>query len=407
MRVFFHSTAISLHSHTDGFPASNGTVPPLHPTINQWRSAFDTTGNRGNMIHAEAIMRLLDRNVNRSVAGNLGRARQVLGDRFADEMRRNFDVVVLSMANCVSKNRDPSVLVAALRELEVPVYVFGVGMQTSLPEGAIDELSPATQDLIREFAKAEYFSVRGEKTAAWLRSVGCAPHTVGGCPSLYAFPSRISRVDYSRVPDVARLVTGGYIAEQNLDDSRPKFRRGRAIVRVFRNTPAAYVMQGEPFSYAGLVDEPGVFDAALSQLDAERLNRYVAERFNVQLPFNRYFFFDQPSTWRQAMSTYGAFIGDRFHGGIACLQASVPAAFIATDQRMRELCEYFAFPHTAFGDIGDGGVEEAIPALFTADANDQFHERYRTRLTAFRRDMADAGLSLADNRSIDDLLSSP
>ncbi len=404
MRIYFHSTAISLHRHIEGVPYSNGTFAPLHPAIDQLKAAFNTTGNRGNMIHAEAIMRLLDRNVGRCAAGNIVHVQKQLGDRFTSEMSRQFDLIVLSMANCVTKNRNHERLVDALEQLEIPVYVFGVGMQDPLPDGEIEKLTPSTQQLLHMFTKSEFFSVRGERTAAWLRSVGCPPHTIGGCPSMYAFPTRMAAIDFSAPPDPANLVTGGHISENNLNGSRKGFRRGHELVRVFRESPASYVMQDEPFHFHGLVEKPGVYDAALSELDAKALNGYISDALEIDLPFRRYYFFDQPATWRRAMTQYDAFFGDRFHGGVASMQASVPAAFITSDQRMVELSEYFALPRTTFGEIGEGGVRDVLGELFSADANVRFHEHYRMRLAQFRRDMADAGLNLAETRPIDDLL---
>lgn len=370
------------------------------------RPGFNMTGNRGNMIHSEAIMRLLDRNGGRSASGNLVHVKKQLGDQFAEEMSRQFDIVVLSMANMVTKNRDHTLLVEALNALDVPIYVFGVGMQDKLPEGAIDKLTPSTQELLKIFSKAEFFSVRGERTAAWLNSVGCPPHTVGGCPSLYAFPASVAGIDYRNPPRREALVTGGHISENNLNGTRPRFRRGTALIRAFRDTPASYVMQDEMFNYHDLVDVPGVFNPALDRLDAERLNTYIFEKLGVALPFQRYYFFDQPAAWRQAMVHYDAFVGDRFHGGVACLQVGVPAVFITSDQRMTELSEYYGAPATTFRDF-DGTVEEVIPSMFTAENHDRFHETYRERLAQFRQDMNDAGLKLADDRPISEIARKP
>lgn len=404
MRIYFHSTAVSLHRHIEGFAYSNGTFAPLHPTITQLKPSFHTTGNRGNMIHSEAIMRLLDRNVGRCASGNIVHVQSQLKDRFVSEMNRQFDLVVLSMANCVTKNRDHTKLVEVLEQLEIPVYVFGVGMQDPLPEGNPKPLTESTQRLIQIFAKCEFFSVRGERTAAWLRSVGCEPHTIGGCPSLYAFPNRISQIDYSRVPSPHRLVTGGHISENNINGVRKGFSRGYDLVRVFKGATSSYVMQDEIFHYSGLVDKPGVFDSALNELDAAQLNGYALRSLGIDLPFSRYYFFDQPATWRRAMAQYEAFVGDRFHGGVASMQASVPAAFITSDQRMTELAEYFGVPMTLFSDIGEGGVADILGDLFTKEANDRFHEAYRARLGQFRNDMSNAGLKLADDRPLDELL---
>lgn len=404
MRIYFHSTAVSLHRHIEGVPYSNGTFAPAYPTISQLRPGFDTTGNRGNMIHSEAIMRILDRNVGRCASGNLHHLSRQLGDRFTSEMNRQFDAVVLSMANCVTKNRDAAGLVDALERLEVPIYVFGVGMQDALPKGRLDLLTPSTQRLVEIFGQAEFFSVRGRRTAAWLRSVGHEPDTIGGCPSLYLFPQRIAALDFAAVPRADRLVTGGHISENNLNGSRPRFKRGHQLVDAFRGTPATYVFQDEPFHYSGLVEEPDVYDASLCEIDAPRLNSYMQDKVGVSLPFDRYLFFHDPATWRVAMRGFDAFVGDRFHGGVACLQASVPAAFVTSDQRMTELAEYYRLPSTTFADLDGASVPDVLDSLFTSDANDAFHERYRARLQRFQKDLRNAGLPVADPRPIDQLL---
>jgi hypothetical protein len=52
------------------------------------------------------------------------------------------------------------------------------------------------------------------------------------------------------------------------------------------------------------------------------------------------------------------------------MQAGIPALFIASDVRMRELCEYVGFPHTTFKEIEENGLDDEVRNKLSKDRFD-------------------------------------
>lgn len=407
-RLFFHSTALTIFRPIEGIPGVTGTPPNAHSTIDYLKRTMSTTGNKGNMVHAEAVLKLFTTNQARSVVGNLANLQKAIGDDFTAYLDQRFDGVVLSLANFIRRGQNHTSLVEALTATQVPIYVFGAGMQDPLPPKLDAPLTESTQALIRLLGeKAKLFAVRGETTASWLKSVGVENTVVLGCPSMYVYPRSILSVKPpASLQGELRVLTAGHVSESNIDGSRKGFTRGKDIVEVMEGFNADYVFQDEPFQFYDLVSRELMYDDALGKFDSETMNRYILDKTGIKLPFKDYFWFHDVASWRQFTRHYDVYVGDRFHGGVVCLQAGVPVMMIATDQRMQELAGYFGIPHTDFDTLKQRGLRDVTAEKMSPEAMQNFRATYLTRLANFKSVMDKFGFNLANAAQINAALAS-
>ncbi|GAB3334317.1 polysaccharide pyruvyl transferase family protein [Marilutibacter aestuarii] len=398
-RIYFHSTAQTLHRQVDPAPYTNGLPCPAVNTIEDLKPSFSLTGNKGNMVHAEAVLKLLNVNRSRSCVGNLSHLHKALGKGFGEYMRSHFDFVVLSMANFIRKGMNHTGLVAVLKEVDVPLVVFGAGMQTPVQDPGV--LHPSTRELLDLLnKKCTLLGVRGEKTSEFMKSLGLHNHKILGCPSLYVYPKNILSIKAAGYSPGCRWATAGHVSYNNLDGSRPGFKRASTFLDCMEGVRPDYVFQDEVFSYADIESRPDVYDDATGRLSAEVINDFFKQRLGLKLPFTDYYWFNEVSQWRQYMMRVDFYLGDRFHGGVAGLQAGVPAIFIAGDQRIDELTDFFGMPKTTFSELKQSGVEAIVEEQCSLEALTVFKTRYRKRLEPFVKAVESAGLSLVNRNQL-------
>lgn len=407
MRIFFHSSAQAIYRHAVGIPACNGTPVLAKSTIRYLQKAHFLTGNKGNMIHSEALLKLFEYNNSRSSVGNLCHVFQSFKspNEYQTYIKNNFDCVFLSMANFIRKNMNHTNLVQVLEQTNIEIYVFGAGMQDKLPPD-LSKLSESTQQLLKIFnTKARLFGVRGEYTQNWLQEVGFKNTQLLGCPSMYVYP--LSVINGLKTSSIAgnKLLTAGHISKKNLMGTASKAKRALGIVEIFQHFSPSYVFQDEPFTYDELFDVPCIYSDATSQFDSDKITEYISGLCKQEIPFQSYYMFHQTGAWRQVCQRYDIYIGDRFHGGIVALQSGIPSVFIASDQRIIELCEFFGLPHTTFQEIKEVGVSAVIRKKLSPDLIANFKRTYVRRLREFRECMLSLGFTLANAPEIEKVLS--
>lgn len=378
MRILFHAPGVVTHRPRMQLPHTIGVQPTNVTHLGGLLETQRLTGNRGNLIHAEAPARTMTKAPRESCYGNISALQAAYGDTYPQRIEALFDAVVVSMANFIRPNHDGAALFSALKPLagRVKVIILGAGLQGTHPLSAMTQ---GNRDLLSFMNDdAAIFGVRGERTAEWLRDNGFGNCTVLGCPSLFSFPDSILSLDYGAAAAAgakAHVMTAGHL---NFHGKRLD-RRGRALLAAFRDIRASYVMQDEFFSYPELLDLPGLYSEGRCEVSARAVNDYLAQRTGLDAPFERYFYFSDSGSWRQAARWHDVFIGDRFHGGVAALQAGVPAIFLAHDNRVAELTEYFDLPAMSAQAFAKAGLTRALSDTFTAEAEERMKATYRLR----------------------------
>lgn len=290
-------------------------------------------------------------------------------------------------------------LVSVLKEIEVPLIVFGAGMQTHVKDSTT--LHASTRSLIALLdEKCRLMGVRGDKTSDFLQSLGFRNHKILGCPSMYVYPRNILAIQPISYEVGNRWATAGHISYNNLDGSRPTFKRSHALLECIKGESPDYIFQDEVFSFTDLLDTAGLYDEATGKMNRDLINGFFREKLGNSLPFADYWWFNEVSQWRQYMLRMKFYLGDRFHGGVVGLQGSVPAVFIAGDQRIDELTDFFGIPKTTFSELKSEGLRAVVDDRCSMESLDAFKARYRTRLQPFVEAVTGAGLQLVNRDAL-------
>lgn len=393
-RILFHAPGLAAHRPSIGVPHLLGVQPTVMHSLQGLAPSHQLTGNRGNMIHAEAPAKLFQKSATESAYGNIAKLLETLGESFAERMAEHFDMIVVSMANFIRPDHDVSALGRALVALDgrVPFIVLGAGLQG---RHEIADLSPGTVDTIGIInERAKIFGVRGDETRDWLHRNGFASAQTLGCPSLYAYPQSIMTLDASAARakgDAASVMTAGHLS---MRDGK-MVRRGIEIAKAFKGLDAAYVMQDEFLKYGDLKGKPCLYNDGNGELDAAAVNAWLSQRSRQQIAFRRYYYFNEAGAWRQGALRHDVFIGDRFHGGVAALQAGLPTIFLKEDNRVGELTDYFGLPAMSIRRFRSYGLAKTLDRMLSEEKLDRMKAKYRQRFRHFRKTMSGLGLSVA------------
>jgi len=391
MRILFHAPGLVAFRPASNLPHLLGVQPSVVNSMCALLPSHKLTGNRGNIIHAEAPAKTFAKSATGSAYANISVLKGSLGTRYPDAVAANFDLVVISMANFIRPDFSGRHLVDALRTLSdrVPFIVLGCGLQGT---HRLSDLDPNTRDLLDVFNKhALIFGVRGHKTASWLHENGFTNAKVLGCPSLYAYPESILAIDGANARakgNAADVMTAGHLTMR----AGRIVPRGIELLKAFSNIKASYVLQDEFLTYDELLNQPGLYLEGSSQVEAKAVNEWLSEKVNQKAAFERYYYFSEASAWRQASLRHDVFIGDRFHGGVAALQASQPAIFLTHDNRVSELTEYFGLPNLTTEEFARRGLADTLEEYLSDEILDRMKATYRKRYTEYFETMAQHGL---------------
>lgn len=391
MRILFHAPGLTAFRPAAALPHLLGVQPSVVDRLDALLPSHKLTGNRGNIIHAEAPARTFAKSATGSAYGNIAVLRNSLGNRYPDAIAENFDLVVISMANFIRPTLAGGNLADALLALNdrVPFVVLGCGLQGN---NRLDDLDPGTRKLIDVFdTRALIFGVRGTKTASWLHENGFANAKVLGCPSLYAYPQSIQAIDGAAARskgNAADVMTAGHLTMR----AGRIVPRGLELLKAFRNVKASYVLQDEFLTYDELLSRPGLYLEGSSQVRAEDVNAWLSAQTGQKAAFERYYYFGEAGAWRQAALRHDVFIGDRFHGGVAALQAGQPAIFLTHDNRVSELTEHFGLPNLSTEEFARRGLADTLEEYLSDERLDRMKATCRQRSTEYFDTLAPYGL---------------
>lgn len=85
---------------------------------------------------------------------------------------------------------------------------------------------------------------------------------------------------------------------------------------------------------------------------------------------------------------------DRFHGGVAALQAGRPTIMLANDNRVQELSDFFGIPHMSNREFTRKGLVGAIEGALNDDSIGRMKRIYRQRHQEFAAAMAQHGINV-------------
>lgn len=391
MRILFHAPGLAAFRPEASLPHLLGVQPSVTDSLGGLLTTHRLTGNRGNIIHAEAPAKTFSKSAQGSAYGNIAMLQKKLGKRYAQVLADNFDLIIISMANFIRPDHDGSTLVRALHALDdrVPFIVLGCGLQGS---HSLADMMPGNRDLIAHFDQhALVFGVRGEKTANWLLENGFRNASVLGCPSLYAYPHSILKVDGAAAREkshAADVMTAGHLSMHH----GRIVPRGIELAKAFRTVRAAYVFQDEFLTYGDLTAMAGLYNEGASEVVAGPVNAWLSKHARTDVGFHRYYYFNEASAWRQASLRHDVFIGDRFHGGVAALQAGQPTIFLTQDNRVSELTNHFGLPNLSIEEFVKRGLADTLDEFLSSERLDSMKTLYKRRYAEYFEALAPFGL---------------
>lgn len=417
MRILFAPHQVGINTSNSGLRHKAGLPFASVSSLRDVKAELDSVSpNSGNMIHAEAAAKTFA--CDRSLSC-FGRWPRVVGrpqahvQEMMKRIERDFDAVVLSFANIIqtfdsaTEERMQSLLdsfentAIYVEQLNIPVFALGIGLQNELPP----ERSAVAPKLLRLLQaindKGAIFGVRGETTERWLHSIGLTKAKALGCPSMFAYPRNILAIRPPAGPD------GVWAAAGRLQNRGKQGERVDLLKTIGDAFAADYVFQNDLFLLTHGHDDEAVYDDATGELNRAFILRLTRARAGFESPFRSHYFFRDPNRWRMFASMRRAYVGDRFHGGVAFMQAGKPAVILQSDARVRELTDILGIPTLPIADLTPDNVQRKVLDALSADRLAAFKTIYLKRLRAYVSACEHAGLSFVDRDLIQSLTAEP
>ncbi|WP_084168040.1 polysaccharide pyruvyl transferase family protein [Pseudomonas vranovensis] len=390
MRIAFSRISGTSTPPKQALPYQTGVPLSAGNTLREHLKFSELVGNNGNMIHRSAMIQMLDFNRNESSQIDLFLFIDFYGspEKAAAALNENFDGLMITMSNILRGDATELGIAELIDNLTIKVWCVGIGLQDSLPVGDPNSIDISILKLLKSLdEKAELFGVRGDKSLEWVKSIGIKNAAAIGCPSMFAYPRNVLSIKPPK--KLNNILTAGHLALSTYKNSR-----GHKLMEAFRNQKADYIFQGELNQFTEILDTTDSFNEALQQPNTELINQQILQKTGQASPFEKYFSFVDCGSWRQACSRYDVYVGERIHGGVAAIQAGVPALICFADVRIEELTGFHGITSCSLDYLADVGVEEAVREKLTPKSISEFHEIYRHRLSNFEKAVTDSNLKL-------------
>jgi hypothetical protein len=313
---------------------------PLHARLPENGSVDDlllSTGkNTGNLLIGDAIQRHLKADLQQ---GDLSRD--------PDEIKRNFDCVVIGASNFLFSGFDFGHYALFLEKVDLPCVVIGLGAQAPNFASRV-EVPAGTQRMLRAIsARCVSMGVRGYFTAAILIDMGIKNVRVIGCPSMFwSCQPALNFAHRQTKNDLAVALNGSANVVQHSFNIEAAKKVEIMIARLSFEKSYPYILQNERelmeiASRNGNGFDKGMIRRLMTQYG---LSQMWPEAF-VQRVKQNMRFYTSIESWHAAMAHFDFVTGTRFHGCLMGLLAGVPCQTIIHDARVREMCELMNIPH--------------------------------------------------------------
>lgn len=252
-------------------------------------------------------------------------------------VNNNFDAYVIPLANAfrISYQKHLDKHTEFIRNLKIPVIVFGVGTQLDINGDNYKSLDPIKQSVIsfctEVLKRSKSIGVRGDITKKYLMHLGFNDKqiTTIGCPSVFWHGSKL-KLKQNKISKNSKIAFSVSPYAKNVDCFIDK------ISGEFQNT-----------TYIGQTNddlEKLLYDKSSYPLNIESGLKKHFENNKAYMPIEH-------KAWLNQLKKQELYIGTRIHGGIASLLSGVPAIIVTHDSRTQELAEYFNIPHIKLENI--------------------------------------------------------
>lgn len=284
----------------------------------------------------------------------------------APKVNDEFDKFVLPLANAFRLGFEPQLkrITAFINKLTIPTVMLSGGAQSG-PDGTFDNLKPM-EPAVKAFCRAvlktsSHITVRGEKTAEYIRGLGFNDVMVVGCPSM-----TMNGPGHRVEPLVNK---DSYKIAYNIESSKDLM--GELVESIERDHDATYFPQ-----------DMSTFEQMLWGIEkykTTRDQRLPLRMSHHQFTSNKAEYHLDPYTWINRMKDFDLSFGPRIHGNVIPILAGTPSVVFAHDSRTQELAEYHEVPHFTPDEVAsvenlDQVIERADFTKFNAGHTARFEK---------------------------------
>lgn len=290
------------------------------------------------------------------------------------KLNERYDYFLIPLANAFRKSFSNELerMTDFIKKLKIPCIVAGIGLQDSVD--AKGNTTHQFDEQAKNFVKAvldksAIMGVRGKITANYLKHLGFreeTDYTVIGCPSMFAFGSRLPQINRRELaPDSMVCI--------NRKIKLPQMLHG-FLEKCQKEFPNHYFIPQNTFDfrllYAGLPLDAGKED------NKKVPGNYPKHYLDACFQEDKVRGFVNVPTWLDFLSKATFNFGSRIHGNIAGVLAGTPSYIFASDSRILELAEYHHIPHMLARDITE---TTSLSAIYDTTDFDMIHQGHEER----------------------------
>lgn len=333
--------------------------------------------NSGNMVHANAPLRVFDRTAYLKDLSYLNYGFK----NFVDLVNKKCSHLVLTLANTLRLNETDGSkyerTIKFLNQIEKPVVVFGLGIQAKGADIDSATLPQQAVDFVRTLSeKSKLLGVRGTTTKVVLeRLCGVNNIFVTGCPSVFSNISETYQIPKNLKAQIGRPAFSGTRYFEDVENAllQNSIRMGHWLVEPvnrFNHHFWLRVMQGT----AQLDDVPYFMRRFIKNNRDEEfgcLSNYFETRYRL---------FRTTREWYKFNRDFVSFAyGTRFHANMAALICGKPAVWLTHDDRTKELTEFMHLPSIELQNASDLDIR----SIFKENLYEDFFDHYPKLINNF------------------------
>lgn len=306
--------------------------------------------NSGNMIHAEAPLRMYSNAVH-SKDKKIALSGEV---SFRNFVNNTCSHLIITLANSLSLEKpNPEKykrLHESLKQYNVPIVVFGLGIQAVERDINKAQLCNEAVELLEFLAsKANLLGVRGDFTKKVIEKCTNIKNVfITGCPSLFSDPVALRKLHENH------LAKKFDVASINITNFSRPLERKLFELAVLNNTFFIEPVNKRTHQYyldvvrGNLKSEMPYYFKSIEEKKENSLQdgdiaRYISSRYKL---------FRNTKPWYEFNREFVDFtVGTRFHVNMASILSGIPALWLTHDARTLELTEFFNLPSLNLDEI--------------------------------------------------------
>lgn len=290
--------------------------------------ALELSGNNfGNMLFTNAVYKQIQS------CQHIGFSLDV------DKIKNEIDHIVIPAANWVNPKEDWGFLADALKKIDLPVCVVGLGSQLDNLDQT-EQIPEGTRRFIRVVSeRCSSIGVRGRFTESVLHKLGIKNVTPLGCPSIF-FNTKVPELRTNFPKENIRIGVGPTRYGLPKASQLKAADKQRQLYKFALEYGSSIYYQSEAFEIAFLnrEDVTDKYDDAIAYYGAKN----SADLSSKLLAKGKYH--KDLDQWLADAIKDDLYIGTRIHGAVAAILSGTPAILITHDNRTRELADIMGIP---------------------------------------------------------------